>query len=170
MFQPSVNYGNTNTVNEGLIIKDLFLQSMKNCEVELNDVFIDSDKSGTPIRLSDRFGDGCLVFRFFGETCNVCIEDVITKMRHTFPDYPDNDKIILLGSNINSRLTDGYYGKNVLSIGYESLGLPAEEYSIPCLFYVDQFGISRSALIPDKAFPELTLAYLDNIKEKFFNY
>ena len=170
IFQSGNESNKSDTFNEGDIIKDLFLQSILNCEVELNDIYINDNESGTLIRLFDKFEDGCLVFRFYGETCSICIDDVIANLRITFPDYTENGRILLVGSNINSRLLDGYYGKRVLSVGYESLGLPSEEYSFPSLFYVDQSGISKFAFIPDKAFPELTQGYLNHIKTKYFNY
>ena len=168
IFQSNRSPKDPEIFDESIIIKDLFMQSILNSEVTLNDIYISGNESGTLLRLYDKFEDGCLVFRFYGETCSVCIDDVITNLKITFPDYNQNRRILLVGSNINSRLQDGYYGKKVLQVGYESLGLPSEEYSLPCLFYVDQTGISKVAFIPDKAFPQLTQGYLNFIKSKYF--
>lgn len=153
---------------ESILLRDIIVHSLNNNELKVNDIYIIEEKDTPPIRLLDLVEGNALVFRFSGESCNVCIEFVINSLKESFPDYTTNSAIILLGSNINRRVLKGYYGKNVFPISGEELGLPAEEYNLPCLFILDKSGTTHMSFIPDKAFPELTQIYLKTIIDRFF--
>ena len=170
VFKPDTDKNISNISAESILLKDMVIHSAMNSDVILNDIYITLGKNDVPVRLKDKLDDGCLVFRFYGESCNICVDDIISNLKNAFPDYSTNNRLLLLGSNLNQRVLVKYYGKEVLLISNEGIGLPAEEYNLPLLFYADQLGISKIAFVPDKAFPELTQGYLNHIKTKYFDY
>ena len=153
---------------ENLILIDVLLQSIRNDGIQLNDVFIQKGNDSIPSHLSDITSEGCLIFRMYGESCNLCIEEVIENLKYTFPDFGTNNRVVLLGSNINRRLLDNYYGKEVYSVYGEKLGLPSETYNQAVLLYVDHDNKVQSALVPDRSFPDLTMDYLRHIKSLYY--
>jgi hypothetical protein len=110
----------------------------------------------------------CLLFRFSGEACDVCIDFVADKIREHFSDFVTNEKIFFIGTDINERLKDSYFGKPVTSLFSGDLGLAFEKYKVPFLFVLDREKTCKMIFIPDKAFPELTDLYLKTVKERFF--
>lgn len=109
-----------------------------------------------------------LVFRFSGESCNTCIDFIISQLKAAFNNYSENNQILLVGSELNPRVKESFYGKKVLSFSDKNFGLPLEKYNTPFLMVIDSTKMSKMVFIPDKAFPDITEAYLKNIKEKFF--
>lgn len=156
-----------NTAGE-LLISNLVISGINNSEITVRDSYVKIGRSEVPQRLFNLIQGKCLIYRFSGAECNVCIEHVIASLRNTFPDYESNDRILLIGSNLNRRVLKGYYGRNILYLQGERLGLPAEEYNMPCLFILDERGISKLAFIPEKSYPGMTLAYLADIRSRYF--
>jgi len=168
----SILPGNETEDNEetaaGMLIKSLMISGIHNSEIKLRDTYINPGRSDVPRRLLSLVEGKCLVYRFSGAECNLCIDHVIASLREVFHDYESNDRIMLVGSNLNRRVLQGYYGKDVLYLKGDRLGLPAEEYNMPCLFILDEKGKSELAFIPEKSFPEMTLAYLKDIRNRYF--
>ncbi len=121
------------------------------------------------LNLLENIHQETLVFRFSAESCDVCVNFVISRLKNAFPDYAKNQRIMLIGSELNPRVKEGYYGKNTFSFIGGDMGLPAEKYNVPFLFIIDEDRISKMGFVPDKAYPELTDSYLINIRNRFFN-
>jgi len=109
-----------------------------------------------------------LVFRFSGLFCDKCIDDLMNRIRQTFPDLAENNKIILLCSEVNPRMKEDYYGKKLLSYQSGDMNLPLEKVSIPFFFIIDESRISKLVFVPDISKPSLTDYYLRIIKHRFF--
>lgn len=155
---------------ETLYMNELMKASVENECYELMDpmVYAGNNVENT-FRLFDLVNEECLVFRFSGEACNVCIDFVLEKIKGRFENFAENDRILLIGSNINPRVKDNYYGKKILSYSSENMGIPFEEYNIPFLFVIDRDRITKLVFIPEKAVPELTDFYLDTVKKRYFS-
>ena len=110
-----------------------------------------------------------LFFRFSGNFCEGCNNFVIKKLADHFDDFFDNDKIILLGTNINPRLRGKYYGKELLSYRDNDLGLPFEKSDLPVMFILGKDRKVKLTFLPDKTFPGYFDSYLRIVKEKLFN-
>lgn len=124
--------------------------------------------TASSLRLSEYIGeDTCLVFRFSGQMCDECINFVIKNLKEVFHDYT-SPKIILLGTEINSRIKEEFYGKQVVSISKADLGIPIEEYQVPYLFIADREMKAKFVFIPDRSYPEFTDDYLHVIRTRFF--
>lgn len=111
-----------------------------------------------------------MVYRFSGEACDVCIDFVLAMLQQTFPDFKENRRVILIGSNLNKRVLENYYPKEVLYLKGELLGLPSEEYYTPLLFVINGSGITRMTFTPEKSMPDLTRAYLEKVKSTYFDF
>lgn len=145
-------------------IKENYLISFRNNEIALNNsrVYFGNDTTST-FHIFNKLHGKYLVFRFSGDACNACIDFVIERIKRVFKDYSINERIILIGSNINPRVKDGYYQKKILSFYETDFGLELEKFGIPFLFIIDKEQISKMIFIPDKSFPEITDEYLNNI-------
>jgi hypothetical protein len=156
--------------DEAFILKELIKTSITNECQHLNDPLVYSGSDSKNIfNLFNLVTDECLVFRFSGEACNTCVDFVIQKLKERFPDYSENRRILLIGSNINKRVKDHYYDKPVLSYCSENIGLPFEDYNIPFLFIIDHEKICKMIFIPEKASPEFTDLYLETVFTRYFS-
>jgi hypothetical protein len=148
---------------------ELFKTTVENEVLELNNpVVYKGNNTADKFDFFDIVQDKCLVFRFSGEACNICIDFVINRLKLSFKDFYNNDRIILVGSNINDRVKESYYGKQIISFCSEDLGLPYEKYNTPFLFIVDRDRICKMIFIPEKSLPELTDLYLNTIIGRYF--
>jgi len=155
---------------EVFYLNEFFNSTITNESVEINnpEIYIGND-TANKMNLFDLVKGKCLVLRFSGEACNVCIDFVINRMKRTFSDFAENDRILLIGSNLNTRVKENYYGKKIISFYSGDLGLPFEEYNTPFLFIIDRDRITKMFFIPEKTMPELTDFYMKNVFERFFN-
>ncbi len=131
----------------------------KDCEV-----FFGNDTCES-FNISQLLTDNILFFRFSGNFCDGCNEFVIRKLQEHFDNFSHNDKIVLLGKNINPRLKENYNGKKVLSYKNDYLGLPFEELDFPFMFVIDENRLVKMIFLPDKTFPGYFDSYLKFIKE-----
>jgi hypothetical protein len=156
------------TLEKGYLT-EIYKSTITNESLELNNpvIYMGND-TANQMNLFDLVRGKCLVFRFSGEACNICIDFVMNKLKSTFTDFTGNSRILLIGSNINDRVKEKYYGKQIISFYSEDLGLPFEEYTPPFLFIIDRDRITKMFFIPEKTMPELTDLYLKNIKERYF--
>lgn len=150
------------------LLNDLFLLSLSNSGLLLNDIEVYDGKSSEEYLFFSAIEEECLVFRFSGEACDVCIDFVITQLKEVFPDFSYNNRIILVGSNLNRRVLENYYDKNVQYIKNDYFNMPGEEYYLPCLFIVGKSRISKQAFIPEKSYSGLTKEYLLMIRSRYF--
>jgi hypothetical protein len=120
------------------------------------------------IKLSDLVEeDGILVFRFSSETCNICVDYVIDKLKKAFPDFKTESRIVLLSSQVSDRLKKTYYGKTLYSFYENELDLPFESNRIPYIFILDKDMKAKLFFIPEKSSPVFTDFYLNMVKERY---
>jgi hypothetical protein len=102
-----------------------------------------------------------------GETCSTCIDFALERLRKTFPDFAHNDRIILLSSQVATRLKKSYYGKSVYSFFDEGQELPFDQYRTPYFFYLDDRLEYKLFFIPDQNQTKVTDFYLNTFKRRF---
>ena len=99
--------------------------------------------------LSNLCNDKKLFFCFSEKTCPPCIDAVVIS-----PDYP-------------ARLRNDCYGKKLLTLHNKYLGLPIEleDSFAPFLFIMNKDLCVKYLHIHNKALPQLTLIYLEEIRK-----
>lgn len=169
--QNQVTASVTTSVNEEpqsfITLKKNIIASFKNSGIVLNNpkVYYGNDASKS-VDFFSLVNKKVLVFRFSGNYCEECIGAVVNVLKTNFPDYASSDRIILLGSEINERVKDGYYGKKIMSFQDKNLGFEMEKYGIPFLFIIDQSRISEAVFIPQLSQINLTHEYVSVIKSQ----
>ena len=154
---------------ENFYMNELIKASIENECIELgNPIVYPGKRIEEQVPLFDIVEQECLVFRFSGAACDVCVDFVLEKIKNRFSDFSSNPRILLIGSNLNPRVKEDYYGKSVLSYASDDLGIPFEEYQIPFLFILDRDRTCKMIFIPEKALPELTDLYLDTVLKRYF--
>ena len=154
---------------ENFYMNELIKASIENECIELgNSIVYPGKRIEEQVPLFDIVDQECLVFRFSGAACDVCVDFVLEKIKNRFSDFSSNPRILLIGSNLNPRVKEDYYGKSVLSYASDDLGIPFEEYQIPFLFILDRDRTCKMIFIPEKALPELTDLYLDTVLKRYF--
>lgn len=154
---------------ENFYMNELIKASIENECIEVNNPLIyPGIRVEEQLPLFDMVDQECLVFRFSGAACNVCVDFVLEKIKNRFSDFSSNPRILLIGSNLNPRVKENHYGKSVLSYASDDLGIPFEEYNIPFLFILDRDRTCKMIFIPEKALPELTDLYLDTVLKRYF--
>ena len=103
-----------------------------------------------------------LVFCFSKNTCTPCIESAIEITKELFPNFLENENIIITG-DYPMRLRDDCYGKKMLT----GAALPFNEIEVPFFFILDK-NMNLSFLhLFNKINPDYTKLYLDEIRKKF---
>ena len=154
---------------ENFYMNELIKASIENECIELgNPIVYPGKRIEEQVPLFVIVDQECLVFWFSGAACEVCVDFVLEKIKNRFSDFSSNPRILLIGSNLNPRVKEDYYGKSVLSYASDDLGIPFEEYQIPFLFILDRDRTCKMIFIPEKALPELTDLYLDTVLKRYF--
>ena len=121
-------------------------------------LYAGSDRNDT-IKLHQLASEGILVLRFSGETCNSCIDFALERLKQTYPDFAHNDRIILLSSQVATRLKKAYYGKSIYSLYNEDVELPFDQYRTPYFFYLRGSLEYKLFFIPDQNQTKVTDFY-----------
>lgn len=129
-------------------------------------LYAGSDRNDT-IKLHQLASEGILVLRFSGETCNSCIDFALERLKQTYPDFAHNDRIILLSSQVATRLKKAYYGKSIYSLYNEDVELPFDQYRTPYFFYLRGSLEYKLFFIPDQNQTKVTDFYLNTVKQRF---
>lgn len=132
-----------------------------------NQVFFGRDTLGVK-SLSQAFKQPTLMFFFSRNTCSPCIDISMDCIKKVFPDFATNDRVVLVGSDLETRVKDSFFAKPVMSFVGGKMNIPIENYNVPFFFVLDGDGKLDMLFVPEKAFPEVTEAYLKIVKERFF--
>lgn len=82
--------------------------------------------------------DDILFFYFSNNTCTPCIEGTISIIKKYIPNYEKNSKIIFISPYSDPQYKQNYYGKELLSLSKNKLGIPLEDENVPFFFMLDQ--------------------------------
>lgn len=143
--------------NDGILLKDA-------------KVYFGNDNANNFAFFSKIKGDH-LVFRFSGLFCDKCVNNLMNSLKKAFPNFKDNERIVLMSSDISPRIKETYYGKKTLSYLREDMGLPYESTSTPFFFVTGNDRIAKAIFFPDENRPDMTEKYLRLIRVRFnLNY
>ena len=117
-------------------------------------------------RLSELSYKPTLGLYFTNEMCTPCINYCVSKLKEKFPDYQDNEQVILLTRGIEERFKNSLYGKPVYSIKDDEINVL--DSNVPIYFLFDQDLVLKFVFVPDELLPEYTDLYLSTIMFKFF--
>lgn len=115
-------------------------------------------------------GDFCkgkkLFFCFSEKTCPPCVDSVVELFRKVLTEEEIKNKVVFLSPDYPLRLRNDCYGKRLLSLRYKSLGLPIEleDSFAPFLFVMGEELQVMYLHIHNKALPQLTLTYLEEMR------
>ena len=87
--------------------------------------------------LSDFARQERLYFYFSYNTCSPCIQECVNILERYLPDYIDSETVVFLSPDYLPRFRDNCYGKRLLGLKNESLGIPLEEEFVPFFFVLD---------------------------------
>jgi hypothetical protein len=166
-YEPSKEYtiGVDDERNQEYVINNYRFCEQYNRHIAKNITVFFGNDSINKINIIDFIKDKMLVFQFSGRYCEGCNSFVIKKLLEHFDNYANNDKIVLLGSEISPRLKDNFYGKKLLSYYADKMLLPFEKFEFPILYILDKNGVASMIFLPNKGFPEYTDNYLKIVKE-----
>ena len=150
--------------NEEMVIyKEIFRRTIKygNISIDNTKVFWGRDSLNT-YSVSQIASKPRLIFCFSSNTCTPCIDTAIELTKEVFPDYLENENIILTG-DYPMRLRNDCYGKKMLS----GVVLPLNEIEVPFFFILDK-NLNLSFLhLFNKMDSHYTKLYLEEIREKY---
>lgn len=109
-----------------------------------------------------------LVCYFSIQACTPCYQHMLEEVKHVFPDYAERDDIIFLSNDLDFKLRDSYFNKQVhANVNFKS-GLPIDSYLSPILFLLNEDMKLDMVFVADKQTPDYTEDYLQIIKKRFY--
>jgi len=157
------------TRHSDLYLAELVYAICSNNDISVEDLYLyrGTDRNDT-VSLKQIAQRGILIVRAFGDACSICNDFIIDYVHREFPEAGDNEKIVIITSNMPERLKKSYFGNPSFSTLDTSLTIPLDQYHIPYLFYLDNEMRVKCLFIPDINYPELTSIYFKIVKERFF--
>jgi aryl carrier-like protein len=93
---------------------------------------------------------------FSSETCTPCIRQTIDLINKVFPRYKNDNKIIFISPDYPVRLKENCYGKKLLTLKDETIGIPLEQENVPFLFTLsDDLKINNLHIVNKNDFQKL---------------
>lgn len=109
-----------------------------------------------------------LVCYFSIQACTPCYQHMLEQVKHIFPDYDQREDILFLSNDLDFKLRDSYFNKQVYAnINFKS-ELPIDTYNAPLLFLLNEDMKLDMVFVADKQTPDYTEEYLQIIKKRFF--
>lgn len=109
-----------------------------------------------------------LVCYFSIQACTPCYQQMLEQVKHIFPDYDQRDDIIFLSNDLDFKLRDSYFNKQVYANVHFNSGLPFDSYNAPLLFLLNEDMKLDLVFVADKQTPDYTEKYLQIIRKRFF--
>lgn len=102
------------------------------------------------------------------DTITPCYQQMLEQVKHIFPDYDQRDDIIFLSNDLDFKLRDSYFNKQVYANVHFNSGLPFDSYNAPLLFLLNEDMKLDLVFVADKQTPDYTEKYLQIIRKRFF--
>lgn len=104
---------------------------------------------------------------FSEKTCPPCIDAVVDMLNEVFTEEEIKTKVVFISPDYPARLRNDCYGKKLLTLHNKYLGLPIEleDSFAPFLFIMNKDLCVKYLHIHNKALPQLTLIYLEEIRK-----
>ncbi len=135
--------------NNGLLLKN-------------QEVYFGNDSLNTML-FEDLAKEKKLYFYFSYNTCSPCIQECVDMLERYIPDYLESDKVIFLSPDYLPRFRNSCYGKRLLGLKNECLGISLEEENVPFFFVLDRNLKITSLHVVNKNDFERTGRYLKGI-------
>ena len=145
------------------ISQEIFRRTIMYCNTSIDNtkVYWGRDSLNT-FDLSQVTSKPRLIFCFSTNTCTPCIETAIELTKEIFPDYLENENLIITG-DYPMRLRNNCYGKKMLT----GIALPLNEIEVPFFFILDK-NMNLSFLhLFNKGDSHYTKLYLEEIRKKY---
>jgi len=134
-----------------------------NLEIENTDVYIgfDSVNIFNIKQLNHKF-----FFYFSIQTCSPCIEQTVDCIKEVFPDYENDNEIFFISPDYPARFKGNCYGKPLLTLDSEKLGIPVEKLNVPFIFVIDSNLKIKKMHIVNKNDFRSTVKFLKELVKK----
>ena len=149
-----------------------FTTSIINSNLQLDSVAL-KDTLNNVIPLKNVFRKGqrqILVCRFSKTHCASCVNFAIQILQN-WTDSIGRENILFLGNHRNNRIFKReipLYGiRDMRVFNSYTFNIPVEELGFPYYFILDRNLQISNVFIPDKATPNITTNYLENVNKKF---
>jgi hypothetical protein len=103
-------------------------------------------------------------FYFSNRTCSPCIQQTVDFIKEVFPDYETNSRIIFISPDYPVRFRRNCYGKKLLVLETEQIGIPLEQENLPFIFTLNEALVINNLHIVNKEDFEKTKQFLEQIK------
>lgn len=146
-----------------LKIKDIESENI-NYKIENQKIYFGFDSIHT-IDLKDFLKKPRVFLYFSNSTCNPCIEQTVDIIHDIFPDYKQRDDIVFISPDYPARFRINCYGKKLLTLMKNELGLPIEKKDQPpFLFILGENLQIKSIHVVNKMDFNRTEEYLNSVK------
>lgn len=140
------------------------------CELQpINPYFYVGKDTSKIIHISDLTKKETLCFFFSSHTCPPCLDNILLLIEKNFPNYKNMNDIIFISNNLEFRLRESFYKKQILWNNNKKLGPIFEKSDIPTFFILDKDLQAKCVFLADKMTPEYIEDYLKIIKQRFFS-
>ncbi|MEA4936491.1 MAG: hypothetical protein VB102_07615 [Paludibacter sp.] len=137
--------------------------------VNNSNVYFGTD-STNKIKLKQLVDSPKLMFYFSSNTCSPCIEETIEIMKEIFPNYEETDKIVFVSPDYPARYRNNCYGKKLLILDKNKLGLPIENGQQSPFFLIINKNLQvQSMHVVNKMDFSRTKEYLKDISYRSLN-
>jgi aryl carrier-like protein len=107
-------------------------------------------------------------FLYFSSiTCSPCIEQTVKCIEDVFPKYNEDDEIIFIAPDYPGRIKNNYYGKKLLSLKNNTLGISLENKNIPFIFTLSEEMRIKELHIVNKNDFHKTVEFLNKLNSKY---
>ena len=110
--------------------------------------------------------DSCRIFFYFSsQSCPPCIQQIVHYIKDVWPDFENNEMIVFISPDLDSRYKQNYYGKEILTLSNGQLGIPLEKEHVPFLFVLNHELVVEKLHIVNKNEFIKTLEFIKGINK-----
>jgi len=117
--------------------------------------------------LSDFATQQILFFYFSNNTCSPCVEQSINIISKYMPDYLTTNQVTFISPDCMPRFRENTYGKRLLVLENQKLGIQLEEENVPFFFTINEEMKINDLHIVNKVDFDKTSEYLKYLTSKF---
>ena len=116
------------------------------------------------VMLSEFVKEQKMYFYFSYNTCSPCVQECVNMLERYMPDYLENENIVFLSPDYLPRFRENCYGKRLLGLRNEELGIPLEKEEVPFFFTLDKDLTIKNLHVVNKNDFKRTGAYLKKMR------
>ncbi len=153
------------------ILYHAFINSVMTDGCILNDITV-SKSQGQPFLLFDSLAFPALIIGIplSEDICGSCVDYAVNTVSNFFPDFSNNERIVVLSHVSDPNVKERVYRKSVYRYLSDScqLGLRGMIISKPFYVIIDKDKKANMFFVPNSLMPDLTKQYLAIVRKRYF--